>query len=105
MPIGWDEFKAIYALSKKGIKVNCTCIFTEEQCVLAANAGASYVSIFHCRLKDIGGDPVKVIAGTRQIFDQPAMMRRLSSGASACRRKFSRRTWQVAISHGWREDH
>lgn len=70
VPIGWDELKVIYALTKKGIKVNCTCIFTEEQCVLAASSGASYVSIFHCRLKDIGGDPVRVIANTRKIFDQ-----------------------------------
>lgn len=70
VPIGWDELKVIYALAKHGIKVNCTCIFTEEQCVLAANSGASYVSIFHCRLKDVGGDPVKVIAGTRRILDQ-----------------------------------
>lgn len=70
VPIGWDELKVIYALSKLGIKVNCTCMFTEEQCVLAANSGASYLSIFHCRLKDVGGDPVKVIAGTRRILDQ-----------------------------------
>jgi transaldolase len=69
VPIGWDELKVIYALAKRDIKVNCTCIFTEEQCVLAANAGASYVSIFHCRLKDMGGDPVKVIEGTRRILD------------------------------------
>lgn len=70
VPIGWDELKVIYALAKLNIKVNCTCIFTEEQCVLAANSGASYVSIFHCRLKDIGGDPVRVIANTRRILDQ-----------------------------------
>jgi transaldolase len=70
VPIGWDELKVIYALAKEGIKVNCTCIFTEEQCVLAASSGASYVSIFHCRLKDIGGDPVRVIENTRQIFEQ-----------------------------------
>ena len=69
VPIGWDELKVIYALARKSIKVNCTCIFTEEQCVLAASSGASYVSIFHCRLKDIGGDPVRVIENTRQIFD------------------------------------
>ena len=69
VPIGWDELKVIYALAKRNIKVNCTCIFTEEQCVLAASAGASYVSIFHCRLKDIGGDPVRVIENTRQILD------------------------------------
>ncbi len=70
VPIGWDELKVIYALAKRDIKVNCTCIFTEEQCVLAASSGASYVSIFHCRLKDIGGDPVRVIGNTRRIFDQ-----------------------------------
>ena len=70
VPIGWDELKVIYALSKRGIKVNCTCTFTEEQCVLAANSGAAYVSIFHCRLKDIGGDPVRVIANTRSVFDK-----------------------------------
>ena len=58
VPVGWDELKVVYALSKLGIKVNCTCIFTEEQCVLAAESGATYVSIFHCRLKDLGGDPV-----------------------------------------------
>jgi transaldolase len=70
VPIGWEELKVIYALAKRGIKVNCTCIFTEEQCVMAASSGASYVSIFHCRLKDIGGDPVRVISNTRRIFDQ-----------------------------------
>lgn len=70
VPIGWDELKVIHALARSGIRVNCTCIFTEEQCVLAANSGASYVSIFHCRLKDLGGDPVRVISNTRRIFDQ-----------------------------------
>lgn len=72
IPIGWNELKVIHALAKAGIKVNCTCIFTEEQCVLAASSGASYVSIFHCRLKDIGGDPVRVIANTRQLLDSSA---------------------------------
>jgi len=70
VPIGWDELKVIHALAKRGIDVNCTCIFTEEQSVMAANAGARYVSIFMCRLKDIGGDPAKVIANTRNILDR-----------------------------------
>lgn len=69
IPIGWDELRVIHELSKRGIAVNCTCIFTEEQAILAANAGAAYVSVFHCRLKDIGGDPVKVIANTRKALD------------------------------------
>ncbi|MGA8162396.1 MAG: transaldolase family protein [Acidobacteriaceae bacterium] len=81
IPIGWDELKAIYGLSKAGIRVNCTCIFTEEQCVLAANSGASYVSVFHCRLKDIGGDPVRVIGNTRRIFDQAGHKAEIIAGS------------------------
>lgn len=68
IPIGWDELAVISALAQQGIVVNCTCLFTEEQAVLAANAGAHYVSIFMCRLKDIGGDPGKVIANTRKVL-------------------------------------
>jgi transaldolase len=81
IPVGWDELKAIYGLSKEGIRVNCTCIFTEEQCVLAANSGASYVSVFHCRLKDIGGDPVRVISNTRRIFDQAGHKAEIIAGS------------------------
>lgn len=69
VPIGWNELKVISALAKKGITVNCTCIFTVEQAVLAANAGAKYVSIFLGRLKDIGGDPASVIRDTRELLD------------------------------------
>ncbi len=72
VPIGWDELRVISELARRDIDVNCTCIFTEEQAVLAANAGARYVSIFMCRLKDIGGDAAKVIANTRQILDKAA---------------------------------
>src|ERR1700722_14036814 len=46
VPIGWDELEVIYKLKKRGIRTNCTCLFTEAQCALAAQAGASYVSIF-----------------------------------------------------------
>lgn len=69
VPVGWDELRVINTLAQRGIAVNCTCIFTEEQAILAANAGARYVSIFMCRLKDIGGDAAKVIANTRRILD------------------------------------
>jgi transaldolase len=69
VPIGWDELEVIHQLVGRGIRVNCTCLFTEAQCMLAANAGASYVSIFLARLKDIGGDPLPVIANTRKLLD------------------------------------
>lgn len=69
IPVGWDELDVIYQLSKRGIPVNCTCIFTEAQALMAANAGAAYVSIFYGRLRDIGTDPIAVIANTRKMLD------------------------------------
>jgi len=69
IPMGWDELEAVHTLALKGISVNCTCLFTEAQCVLAANAGARYVSIFMARLKDISGDAPAVISNTRRILD------------------------------------
>lgn len=69
IPIGWDELEVIYQLSREGIEVNCTCLFTEAQCMLAANAGAKYVSIFMGRLKDIGCDPLPVIANVRKMLE------------------------------------
>lgn len=69
IPIGWDELEVIYELSKNGVDVNCTCLFNESQCMLAANSGAKYVSIFMGRLKDIGGEPVPVISNVRKMLD------------------------------------
>jgi len=70
VPIGWDELEVIRALVARKIRVNCTAIFTEAQAILAANAGATYVSIFMGRLKDVGGDPQFVISNTRKVLDQ-----------------------------------
>ena len=62
VPIGWDELGVIAQLVRDGIRVNCTCLFTEAQCALAANANATYVSIFMGRLKDVHCDPLPVIS-------------------------------------------
>jgi len=70
IPIGWEELGVISELSKRGIKVNCTCLFNESQSILAENAGANYLSIFHGRLRDIGGDPLRVIQNVRKMLDQ-----------------------------------
>lgn len=69
IPMGWDELEVIHTLSSKGVRVNCTCMFTDAQCMLAANAGASFVSIFFARLKDVGGDPAGVISNVRRLLD------------------------------------
>jgi transaldolase len=81
VPIGWDELKVIAALVKRNIPINCTCMFTEAQAILAADAGATFVSIFMGRLKDIGGNPIEVIANTREILDKNGSKARIIVGS------------------------
>jgi len=57
------------ALRKQGVKVNVTLIFTANQALLAAKAGATFVSPFVGRLDDIGEDGMQLIADIREIFD------------------------------------
>jgi transaldolase len=70
VPIGWDELEVIHRLTRDGIAVNCTCIFNEGQSILAAQAGAEFISIFMGRLKDIGGEPLPVIQNVRNMLDE-----------------------------------
>jgi len=60
----------IYELTTKGIKTNCTLIFTAAQALLAAKAGATYVSPFIGRLEDINEDGLGLIKSIRSIYDQ-----------------------------------
>lgn len=69
VPIGWDELEVIYQLAKQDLPVNCTCLFTEAQCMLAANAGASYVSLFMGRMRDVSVNPLPVITNARELLD------------------------------------
>ncbi|MDD5502120.1 MAG: transaldolase family protein, partial [Candidatus Thermoplasmatota archaeon] len=61
--------KAIKALSKEGIKTNCTLIFSANQALLAAKAGATYVSPFIGRLDDAGQVGMDIIHEITQIFE------------------------------------
>ena len=54
--IGWDELETVAALSQKGISVNCTACMTVSQGMMAAQAGARYVSLFWGRIRDGGTD-------------------------------------------------
>jgi transaldolase len=69
VPIGWEELEAIYKLSLQGISVNCTCIFSEAQCMLATNAGARYISIFGNRVKELRGSFTQAVGATRKWLD------------------------------------
>lgn len=69
VPMIKDGVKAIKYFSSKGIKTNCTLIFSAGQALLAAKAGATYVSPFIGRLDDISTDGTQLIAQIRLIFD------------------------------------
>ncbi len=64
-----EGIKAIKYFSDKGIRTNCTLIFSAGQALLAAKAGATYVSPFIGRLDDISTDGLGLIAEIRHIFD------------------------------------
>lgn len=61
VPVTKDGIKAIKYFSSKGIKTNCTLVFSPGQALLAAKAGATYVSPFIGRLDDIASDGVELI--------------------------------------------
>lgn len=73
VPMIKDGVKALRYFSDKGIKTNCTLVFSAGQALLAAKAGATYVSPFIGRLDDISTDGLNLIAEIRQIYDNYAM--------------------------------
>jgi len=68
-PMTKDGVKAIKKFTTEGIRTNCTLVFTAGQAILAAKAGAAYVSPFIGRLDDISQDGVELIAQIRNIYD------------------------------------
>lgn len=69
IPMTMDGIKAVGVLSKKGIKTNVTLIFSAMQALLAAKAGATYVSPFVGRLDALGTDGMALIEEIMTIFD------------------------------------
>lgn len=68
VPMCEEGLKAVAELSKRGIKTNVTLIFSANQALLAARAGASYVSPFVGRLDDIGHDGIAIVKDIVDIF-------------------------------------
>lgn len=69
VPMIKDGIRAIRYFSQKGIRTNCTLVFSAGQALLAAKAGASYVSPFIGRLDDVSTDGLGLIADIRLIYD------------------------------------
>ena len=69
VPMIKEGLKAITYFSQKGIRTNCTLIFSVGQALLAAKAGATYVSPFIGRLDDISTDGLRLIEDIRNLYD------------------------------------
>jgi len=69
VPLTWDGLKACKALAAEGTMVNVTLCFSANQAILAAKAGATFVSPFIGRLDDIGLDGMALIREIRAIYD------------------------------------
>ena len=65
IPVGFEGLRAIRTVSKSGVKINATACYTEQQLQMSASAGAHYVSLFYCRLKQHGGGVAKVLDRTK----------------------------------------
>jgi transaldolase len=69
VPLTWDGLKACRALTQSGLKVNVTLCFNANQALLAAKAGASFISPFIGRLDDAGQEGMELIGEIRRIYD------------------------------------
>ncbi len=69
VPLTWDGLKTCKTLTDEGFKVNVTLCFSANQALLAAKAGATFISPFVGRLDDINIDGMDLIAEIRQIYD------------------------------------
>ena len=69
VPLTWDGLKACKVLSGEGKMVNVTLCFSVNQAILAAKAGATFISPFVGRLDDINMDGLELISDIRQVYD------------------------------------
>lgn len=69
IPMTEAGLKAVHTISQEGIKTNVTLIFSAAQGLIAAKAGATYVSPFIGRLDDIASDGIQLVSDLREMFD------------------------------------
>ena len=72
VPLTWEGLKACKALSSEGTMVNVTLCFSANQALLAAKAGATFISPFVGRLDDTGADGMELVREIRTIYDNYA---------------------------------
>ena len=94
VPLTWEGLKACRALTSDGHTVNVTLCFSPNQALLAAKAGATYVSPFIGRLDDAGHDGMALIREIRHIYDQLRVFHRDFGGLHPSRDACARRCAQ-----------
>jgi transaldolase len=70
IPLTWDGLKACRAFSDQGIQTNVTLCFSAVQAMMAAKAGATFISPFVGRLDDHGADGIELLHEIRTVYDQ-----------------------------------
>jgi transaldolase len=81
VPFSETGLRVLHRLVKKGVKTNVTCLMAMNQAYLAALAGATYVSIFSGRVRDMGYDVRPVIANTRDVIDREGLESKIIVGS------------------------
>ena len=81
VPFSETGLRIVHRLTKKGVKTNVTCLMAMNQAYLAALAGATYVSIFSGRVRDMGYDVAPVISDTRNLLDRERLPAKLIVGS------------------------
>ncbi len=81
VPMSEAGIRVVHNLAKKDVKTNATCLMAMNQAYLAALAGATYVSIFAGRVRDMGYDVRQVIASTRAVLDREGLPAKILIGS------------------------
>ncbi|HEY8041407.1 MAG TPA: transaldolase family protein [Polyangiaceae bacterium] len=81
VPFSEIGLRVLHQLTKRGIKTNVTCLMAMNQAYLAALAGATYVSIFSGRVRDMGYDVTPVIASTREVLEREGLPSKIIVGS------------------------
>ena len=81
VPFSETGLRVLHQLVKRNVKTNVTCIMAMNQAYLAATCGATYVSIFSGRVRDMGYDVRPVIISTREIIDREGLESKIIVGS------------------------
>jgi hypothetical protein len=94
LPLTWDGLRAARAFADKGIRTNVTLCFSAAQAMLAAKAGATFISPFVGRLEDHGADGIGLLEEIRVLYDCTASRPRFWPPACATRTTYPPPLWR-----------